>query len=104
MVTASALVMVIATPSRNVQQRYHLTRGSLLSPVSNRNPKPSLFTLSMCSYLRPAFVPCSTTVTGRPRTSCTFPRKPQRWSHLEPMIALLHLAEHRPMTKPRNQA
>jgi hypothetical protein len=57
MVTASALVMVIATPSRNVQQRYHLTRGSLLSPVSNRNPKPSLFTLSMCSYLSPAFEP-----------------------------------------------
>jgi len=57
MVTASALVMVIATPSQNVQQRYHLTQGSLLSPVSSRNLRPSLFTLSMCSYLRPAFAP-----------------------------------------------
>jgi hypothetical protein len=81
MVTASALVMVIATPSQNVQQRYHLTRGSLLSPVSSRNLKPSLFTLTMCSYLRLAFVPCVTTVTGSHGPAAP-PAEPQHRAYL----------------------
>ncbi|XP_021307216.1 vegetative cell wall protein gp1 [Sorghum bicolor] len=44
-------------PAPPSQQQYHLTRSSLLSLVRNRNSKLFLFTLSMCSYLRPAFAP-----------------------------------------------
>jgi hypothetical protein len=41
----------------SMQQRYHLTWSSLMPPVSNRNPKFSIFALSMCPYLSPAFAP-----------------------------------------------